>query len=193
MLCVHHPCRCTLRLWLAAPCEAPRTRYLTIPWIPRNQLRRRYERCSRKQQTQNVSPGSQVPHKAFFSPNQPSKVSCLLCSVDLLVVSASLRRKIAKRKSLWTKVATDATSKRHKFMKASKRLLKGHVTFRKSKTESKTIKTACCHKPFRSKGLFSPKTLPNNFKFQKQVILGQNFTKLHVTHWYKSCTITSLS
>ena len=30
-------------------CEAPRTRYLTIPWIPRN-LRRRYERCSRKQQ-----------------------------------------------------------------------------------------------------------------------------------------------
>ena len=41
----------------------------------------------------NVSPGSQVPHKAFFSPNQPGKVSCLLCSVDLLVVSASLRRK----------------------------------------------------------------------------------------------------
>ena len=43
-------------------CEAPRTRYLTIPWIPRN-LRRRYERCSRKQQNSNtVSPGSQVPH-----------------------------------------------------------------------------------------------------------------------------------
>jgi len=58
-------------------CEAPRTRYLTIPWIPRNQLRRRYERCSSKQQNSNVSPGSQVPHKAFFSPNQPSKVSCL--------------------------------------------------------------------------------------------------------------------
>ena len=45
-------------------------------------------------------------------------MSRLLCSVDLLVVvSASLRRKNAKAKTFWTKVATDATSKRHNMAK----------------------------------------------------------------------------
>ena len=76
-----------------------------------------------------VSPGSQVPREAFFSPNQPSKASCLLCSVELCGCFRFLETENCKRKTLWTKVATDATSKRHNFMKASKRLLKCHVTF----------------------------------------------------------------
>ena len=125
-----------------------------------------------------VSPGSQVPHKAFFSPNQPSKVSCLLCSVDLLVVFRFLETENCKRKILWTKVATDATSKRHKSMKASKRLLKYHVTFWKFKSTPKPFKTACCHKPFRSKGLSFTKTIDKQLQNPKTSQFRQ---KLHKT------------
>ena len=65
-------------------CEAPRTRYLTIPWIPRN-LRRRYERCSRKQQKlkHSFTRKSSATLSVLFT--QPTKQSVVLVMFCLLV------------------------------------------------------------------------------------------------------------
>ena len=62
-------------------CEAPRTRYFTKPWIPRN-LRRRYERCSRKQQKLKHSftrKSSATLSVLFTQPTKQSVVSVMTC------------------------------------------------------------------------------------------------------------------
>ena len=92
-----------------------------------------------------------------------------------------------KRKSPWTKVATNATSKRYKFMKALKGFPKRHVTFSNLKLNPKPSKTACCHKPFCPKGLSSTKTTSKHLHIPKT---AQNCSKVHVDQWFKSYTIT---
>ena len=62
-------------------CEAPHTRYLTKPWTPRN-LRRRYERCSRKQQKLKHSftrKSSATLSVLFTQPTKQSVVLAMFC------------------------------------------------------------------------------------------------------------------
>ena len=62
-------------------CEAPHTRYPTKPWTPRN-LRRRYERCSRKQQNSNTSftrKSSATLSVLFTQPTKQSVVFVMTC------------------------------------------------------------------------------------------------------------------
>ena len=54
--------------------------------------------------------------RSFHPTNQAKCRACYVLSTYWLF-SASLRRKIAKAKTFWTKVATDATSKRHNMAK----------------------------------------------------------------------------
>ena len=101
-------------------CEAPRTRYLTIPWITKNQIRRRYERCSRRQQTQKrFTWKSSVTQSVLFT--QTNQAKCRACSVlsTYWLFPLPWDGKITKKTNFLqrTKVATDATSKNSKFTK----------------------------------------------------------------------------
>ena len=72
-----------------------------------------------------------------------------------------------KKKSPWTKVATNTTSKRHKFMKASKGFPKRHVTFSNLKLNPKPSKLHVATNLSVQKVCHLPKLPPNIFTFQK--------------------------
>ena len=95
-------------------CEAPHTRYPTKPWTPRN-LRRRDERCSRKQQNSNTgfTRKSSATLSVLFT--QPTKQSVVFVMTRRHVgCFRFLETENTKEKLIHshrTKVATDATSK----------------------------------------------------------------------------------
>ena len=98
-------------------CEVPRTRYLTKPWTPRN-LRRRSERCSRKQQKLKHSftrKSSATLSVLFTQPTKQSVVFVMTCRH--VGCFRFLETENCKSKTFRTKVATDATSKRHNMTK----------------------------------------------------------------------------